>query len=171
MAARSGDRAAFARLYRRFAPLVHSVLLGAGAGRSEAEDLVQEVFTRALGAVESLRTAQSAGAWLCTIARRIAIDRGRKRVREPAPLGAQREPAARAVVEPPGVEGNEAERALAAIGELPEAYRETLILRLVQGLTGEQIAERTGMTPGSVRVNLHRGLTMLRERLGKEDAR
>ena len=47
---------------------------------------------------------------------------------------------------------------LAAIRRLPEAYRETLVLRLVEGMTGPEIAERTGLTPGSVRVNLHRGL-------------
>lgn len=168
MAARSGDRAAFARLYHRFASLVHSALLGTGAGRAEAEDLVQEVFTRALSAIDSLRAAESAGAWLCTIARRIAIDRGRKRGHEPTPLGSLPESAA---ISESQTHTGEAERALAAIRELPQAYRETLILRLVQGLTGEQIAERTGMTPGSVRVNLHRGLTMLREKLGKEDTR
>jgi len=54
---------------------------------------------------------------------------------------------------------------LAAIQRLPEAYRETLVLRLVEGMTGPEIAERTGLTPGSVRVNLHRGMQMLREAL------
>jgi RNA polymerase sigma-70 factor (ECF subfamily) len=60
----------------------------------------------------------------------------------------------------------EATAILAAIRGLPEAYRETLILRLVEGFTGPEIAERTGLTAGSVRVNLHRGMQMLRERLG-----
>ena len=55
---------------------------------------------------------------------------------------------------------------LAAIRRLPEAYRETLVLRLVEGLTGPEIAERTGLQPGSVRVNLHRGMQMLRVALG-----
>ncbi len=44
--------------------------------------------------------------------------------------------------------------------------RETLILRLVEGMTGPEIAARTGLTPGSVRVNLHRGMQQLREKLG-----
>jgi RNA polymerase sigma-70 factor, ECF subfamily len=52
------------------------------------------------------------------------------------------------------------------IKALPEAYRETLVLRLAEGMTGPEIAERTGLTPESVRVNLHRGMKMLRERLG-----
>jgi RNA polymerase sigma-70 factor (ECF subfamily) len=61
---------------------------------------------------------------------------------------------------------HEALIALDAIRNLPEAYRETLIMRLVEGMTGPEIAERTGMRHDSVRVNLTRGLRMLRERLG-----
>jgi RNA polymerase sigma-70 factor (ECF subfamily) len=60
----------------------------------------------------------------------------------------------------------DAARALRAIRELPDAYRETLVLRLVEGLTGPEIAALTGLTPDSVRVNLHRGFKLLRERLG-----
>jgi RNA polymerase sigma-70 factor (ECF subfamily) len=48
---------------------------------------------------------------------------------------------------------------------LSETYRETLILRLVEGMTGPEIAARTGMTHGSVRVNLHRGMEQLRAKL------
>ena len=66
-------------------------------------------------------------------------------------------------------EDAEAARALAAIRALPEAYRETLILRLVEGMTGPEIAEQTGLTPASVRVNLHRGMKLLREKLGIEE--
>ena len=58
--------------------------------------------------------------------------------------------------------------AVEAIRALPEAYRETLMLRFLAGLTGPEIAARTGLTHGSVRVNLHRGVAMLRERL-RED--
>lgn len=55
---------------------------------------------------------------------------------------------------------------LEAIRSLPEAYREPLVLRLVEGLTGPEIAEKTGLTPGSVRVNLSRGMKRLRTSLG-----
>jgi RNA polymerase sigma-70 factor (ECF subfamily) len=48
---------------------------------------------------------------------------------------------------------------------LPDAYRETLILRLVEGMTGPEIAARTGLKHGSVRVNLHRGMQQLRAKL------
>ena len=62
-----------------------------------------------------------------------------------------------------------AREALAVIASLPETYRETLLLRFVGGLSGPEIAERTGLTHGSVRVNLHRGVALLRERLGMVD--
>jgi RNA polymerase sigma-70 factor (ECF subfamily) len=59
----------------------------------------------------------------------------------------------------------EAAEILALIQSLPEAYRETLILRLVEGMTGPEIASRTGLTHASVRVNLHRGMKQLREKM------
>jgi len=51
------------------------------------------------------------------------------------------------------------------VRSLPAAYGEPLILRLVEGMTGPEIAARTGLTEGSVRVNLHRGMKLLRARL------
>jgi RNA polymerase sigma-70 factor (ECF subfamily) len=62
----------------------------------------------------------------------------------------------------------ETARVIEVIRDLPEAYRETLIMRLVEGMTGPEIAERTGLRPASVRVNLHRGMKLLREKLGME---
>ena len=54
------------------------------------------------------------------------------------------------------------------IRALPEAYREPLTLRLIEGRSGAEIASWTGLTPDSVRVNLHRGMAKLRERLKKD---
>ena len=67
-----------------------------------------------------------------------------------------------------GVQEREAAAILEVVRSLPEAYRETLILRLVEGMTGPEIAARTGLTPGSVRVNLHRGMQQLREKLSSK---
>jgi RNA polymerase sigma-70 factor, ECF subfamily len=71
------------------------------------------------------------------------------------------------LVEPPApdVDASAALAVLSEIRALPEAYRETLVLRLVEGLTGPEIAARTGLTHASVRVNLHRGMKLLRVRL------
>jgi RNA polymerase sigma-70 factor (ECF subfamily) len=158
-AARAGDRAAFGRLYERFAPMVHGLLL-ARVPRADVDDLVQDVFLQAMRRLGSLRNPEAFGPWLAAIARNRARDRWRR--------GDDAVPLPDEVAGAPHPEG-EAMTVLAAIRRLPEAYRETLVLRLVEGMTGPEIAERTGLTPGSVRVNLHRGMQMLREALGRSD--
>jgi RNA polymerase sigma-70 factor (ECF subfamily) len=158
-AARAGDREAFARLYDAYAPLVHGVLL-ARVPYDDVCDLAQDVFLVAFRKLDSLRDAARFGPWVAMIARNRATDFHR-RTRETEEL---REEMAHA--EPREAEAAEA---LEIIRGLPEAYRETLVLRLVEGMTGPEIAARTGLRPASVRVNLHRGMKMLRERLGLKD--
>ncbi|HVF42558.1 MAG TPA: sigma-70 family RNA polymerase sigma factor [Pyrinomonadaceae bacterium] len=156
-AVRAGDRDAFARLYESFAPLVHGVLL-ARVPYDEVSDLVQDVFLVAFRKLSTLRDASRFGPWVAMIARNRATDFHRRK-RETEEL---REDVARGG----GAAAAEAREALEIIRSLPEAYRETLVLRLVEGMTGPEIAERTGLQPASVRVNLHRGMKLLRERLG-----
>jgi RNA polymerase sigma-70 factor, ECF subfamily len=157
-AAAEGDRAAFGELYVRYARMVHGILL-VRVPPADAEDLVQEVFLSALRQLRALRTAAAFRGWLGAIARHRAIDyfRGRK-------TGEPLEEAAAHSVD--GIAQPEAARALELMRGLPEAYRETLMLRLVEGLTGPEIARQTGLTPESVRVNLCRGMKMLRQLLG-----
>jgi RNA polymerase sigma-70 factor (ECF subfamily) len=156
-AARDGDAAAFQDLYRNYARMVHGMLL-ARVPRDFVEDLVQDVFLQAFRQLPRLRDSAAFGGWLAAITRNRARDHFRKS-KGTAELCA--DPVA------PGNPGATAEAAaaLAAVRELPEAYRETLILRLVEGMTGPEIAARTGLAPDSVRVNLHRGMKLLRERL------
>ncbi len=161
-AARDGDRAAFGRLYERYARMVHGILL-VRVPIGDVEDLVQDVFVRAMRQVHTLRDVKCFGAWLATVARNRANDYHRRSVElveftEEVPDGVVRGGS--------GGAGDDGAAILGVIRGLPEAYRETLILRLVEGLTGPEIAERTGLTAGSVRVNLHRGMQMLREKLG-----
>jgi RNA polymerase sigma-70 factor (ECF subfamily) len=156
--ARAGDREAFGELYRRFARAVHGVLI-ARVAPEDADDLVQDVFIHAWPRLAELREPAAFGGWICAIARRRAIDHFR-RARPTTELTD-----IHASPDRPDV-SVEARDALAAIRELPEAYRETLVLRLVDGLSGPEIAAATGLTPESVRVNLHRGFKLLRERLG-----
>jgi len=162
-AARAGSRDAFGALYRRHARMVQAVLL-ARVARDGVADLVQDVFLVAMGRLHTLRDDAAFAGWLATVARRRAAD-WRRRRRETVPLDAL--PAGLAVAgEPTGEDRARAGQALDAVGALPEAYRETLLLRFVAGLSGPEIAERTGLTHGSVRVNLHRGVALLRARLG-----
>src|SRR5688572_29752077 len=153
----AGDPAAFSRLYERYGRVVHGLLL-ARVARDEVEDLVQDVFLTAWRRLGDLRDPAAFGGWIAMIARNRATDFHRRTadfVELPDNLAS------------PGTASGEADAnvALAAIRSLPDAYRETLLLRLVEGLSGPEIAERTGLTPGSVRVNLHRGMKLLREKL------
>jgi RNA polymerase sigma-70 factor (ECF subfamily) len=166
-AAQSGDRSAFGALYERYSRIVHGILL-ARVPRPVAEDLLQDVFLQALPRLASLREVAKFGGWLAAIARNRANDYYRRA----KPVEEWNE----GVREASGGWAGGADVAdglflLEAVRSLPEAYRETLILRFVEGLTGPEIAEKTGLKHGSVRVNLYRGMQMLREKLEKRAAR
>lgn len=155
-AARGGDREAFGELYALYAAMVHAVLL-ARVPYAEVSDLVQDVFLLAFRKLSTLREAAAFGPWLAMIARNRAMDFHR-RSRETEELSEQ--------LSRPPTPVAEASEVLEVIRGLPEAYRETLVMRLVEGMTGPEIAEQTGLQPDSVRVNLHRGMKLLREKLG-----
>jgi len=157
LAAQRGEVAAFEELYARYAPVVRSILLGRLAA-ADADDVLQEVFMTALVKLESLREPAAFAGWVARIARNRAED-FRRGASETVQLDCDY--AARATQQ----ESAEAARALAAIRSLPEAYRQTLLLRFVEGMSGPEIAARTGLTHGSVRVNLHRGVQLLRSAL------
>jgi RNA polymerase sigma-70 factor (ECF subfamily) len=151
----AGDQDAFARLYADYLRMVHAILLGR-VPRRDVDDLVQDVFLRAFTRLKSLREPAAFGGWLAAIARNRATDYLR-RTREQVELPAE-------------MAGGDAIAAdtfavLEVIRQLPDAYRDTLLMRLVEGMSGAEIADRTGLTPGSVRVNLHRGMALLREKL------
>ena len=156
-AAQRGDQSAFGELYQRYARVIHGLLL-ARVPQIDVDDLVQDVFLTAWNRLGALREPAAFGGWLAMIARNRAVDFHRRppeAVELPDDLTAHDATAERA----------EAARLLEIVRTLPDAYRETLILRLVEGMTGPEIAARTGLTPASVRVNLHRGMKLLREQL------
>lgn len=150
-----GDREGFGCLYDLYAPLVHGILL-ARVPRAEVDDLVQDIFLHAFKKLHTLRDSSAFGPWIAMIARNRAVDYYR-RSRETVEI----------TDEVRGTDKQESQAAeiLELIRGLPEAYRETLVLRLVEGMTGPEIAARTGLTAPSVRVNLHRGMKLLREKL------
>jgi RNA polymerase sigma-70 factor (ECF subfamily) len=151
----AGDQDAFAQLYADYVPMVHAIVLGRVPSR-DVDDLVQDVFVTAYARIGELRDPAAFGGWIAAIARNRSTDhlrQSREQVALPEEL--------------PGGDSIEAETfaVLQVIRKLPEAYRDTLLMRLVEGMSGAEIAERSGLTPGSVRVNLHRGMKLLREKL------
>jgi RNA polymerase sigma-70 factor, ECF subfamily len=164
-AARQGDRAAFGRLYDHYARMVHGILL-ARVPLSEVDDMVHDAFLLALRQLHTLRDVTRFGAWLAAIARNRANDYHRRAVAEvELPESLSEDQITGRTAAGAHDQNEEAAYLLAAIRELPETYREPLLLRLVEGMTGPEIAARTGLTPGSVRVYLHRGMRQLREKL------
>jgi len=151
-----GDRDSFGRLYQLYAPMVHGILL-ARIPRSEVDDLVQDIFLHAFRKLHTLRDWAAFGPWIAMIARNRAMDFHR-RTKETVEVTED--------LRSTDMQTSRANEILELIRALPEAYRETLILRLVEGMTGPEIAARTGLTPASVRVNLHRGMKQLRKKLG-----
>lgn len=139
--------------------MVQAMLL-ARVAPDGVEDLVQDVFLHAMGKLHTLRDGAAFAAWLATMTRRRAAD-WRRRRRDTVELDDT-------LPAPDHTAEHEARAAVDLIRTLPETYRETLLLRFVAGLEGAEIAARTGLTPGSVRVNLHRGVALLRAKLGKE---
>lgn len=163
-AACRGDREAMAELHRRYAPMIHGIVLSRCPLR-EAEDLTQDVFVQAIAKLRTLRDPERVAAWLAMIARNAATDHHRRK-RPNAELDEAK------LADGDGEDAERrlhAVRVLGCIHALPEAYREVLVLRLVEGMTGPEIAERTGLTAGSVRVNLHRGMKLLRQSLHPEE--
>jgi RNA polymerase sigma-70 factor, ECF subfamily len=167
-AARQGDRSAFGELYDRYARIVHGILL-ARVPYSEVDDLVHDAFLQALRRLHTLRDPARFGPWLAAIARNRANDYYRHAVDEvELPENLSAGDAEQAESKAAGIPSDvDAAFLLGVIRKLPETYREPLLLRLVEGMTGPEIAARTGLTPGSVRVNLHRGMQQLRERLAR----
>jgi RNA polymerase sigma-70 factor (ECF subfamily) len=157
-AATKGDRAAFEALYGRMRGATHAVVVARIPAR-DAEDVVQDAFVTAWLKLPELREPAAFPGWLLEIARRKASAHARAR----RPLLTEDADQGGGAVAP--VPRAEASQALRAIVALPEAYRETLLMRLLHGMSGPEIAEATGLSQDSVRVNLCRGLKLLRGQL------
>jgi len=158
-AARRGDSAAIATLYERYAGMIHALLL-MKLRREDAEDGVHDVFLKALRKIHVLARSRAVGHYLAAMARNHARDLLRRR-RPAASLDGD--------VAAPAKPEAEALEVLEALRSLPASQAEPLAMRLVEGMTGPEIAERTGMSHAAVRVALHRGMKALRARLGAEE--
>ncbi|AZM59755.1 MULTISPECIES: RNA polymerase sigma factor [unclassified Streptomyces] len=167
--ARNGDREAFGLLYREHYRLVYGYLLSRTRDRHLAEDLTQEVFTRALRNIGGFAwRGTDPAAWLTTIARNLHLDElGRSRTRRETlvpEFGDPEQPG-------PGTEslvlreldvieaGETVQRALCA---LAPSQRHCVELRFIGGLSIEQTATAMGRTVGAVKALTHRAMCKLR---------
>ena len=166
---RAGSLAAFQLLYDRHRRGLFTFLLRFLGERQSAEDLLQEAFLRVFASRDTYRPVAAFRTWLFTIARTLALDHLRARKGNTAldpeqALARLTDPGA---TPPEQVEARELlERLETAVLELPPAEREVLLLSRFAGLTHTEIADVTGISPGAVRVALHRALRRLRNSLG-----
>ena len=161
-AARTGDPAALAVLYRQFADAAMAVAYRLLLSRADAEDVVHDLF---LGLPEALRKYDergALGAWLKRVTVRLALSR----LRSPS----RREVALR---EAGGIANPSSDPAgrialTDALAALPASLRAVLVLKEIEGFSHAEIAGMLGISTGASEVRLHRALRSLRRALSEE---
>ena len=169
----AGSQAAYRSLVLRFERPIFSLIVRMVRNGQLAEDLTQEVFVKAFGALVTYDHQRKLSSWLFKIAHNATIDHLRRGRLSTVPLdqGQGEGPSLVATIEDKAVESPEEARErkeLAqlleeAIGELRSTYREVLLLRHREELSYQEIAEITGSSLGAVKTNIHRGRKELAE--------
>jgi len=175
--ARDGDRAAFEELVRRTSRLVFARLFLDTGNAHRAEDLLQETLLLAFRSLRKLENPAQFRPWLLTIAHNAVIDAARRDTRQKrAGMSSANGTSESLGTVPAGGLSPEdaAERAelrqsvLSVLRSMPEEYRLPLTMRYITGADYDTISEQLGLTNGSLRGLLHRGLKMLKDRLPPE---
>lgn len=169
-AARAGAEWAWAVIYRDLAPALLGFLRARGA--AEPEDLLGEVFLQIARDLPGFEGSErQLRAWAFTLANHRLVDdrraRGRRPV-EPAPTAMLERRGPIGDVEAEATERLEAERVRGILAALPERQQSVLVLRIIGGLTVEEVAEVLGKRPGAVKALQRRGLAAVRRRLERE---
>ena len=156
------DRAAFAALFRHFAPRVKAFLLKSGAGSTLAEECTQEVMATLWTKAHMFDpTRASVATWVFTIARNRKID-ALRRQRRPEPEDLTWGPEAEPDQEDAMALRQETERLAEAIAQLPEKQRELIERAYFGDLSHTEIAEETGLPLGTIKSRIRLALERLR---------
>lgn len=167
------DRAAFAELLRRYQPHVDKILYHLAPDWSDRADLAQEVWIRVYRNIKRLNEPVKFRGWLSRIATNLFYDelRKRKRVRYPLSLDAPRKMDDGELEWEVPSDGPSPDEDLAtqefyeqlnlAIADLPEAFRTTIVLREIEGMAYEEIAQITKVSLGTVKSRIARARAKL----------
>src|SRR3954466_6707878 len=159
-------------LYRTYGPELYGFAVSALGDRGQAEELVQEVFTRVWRKADSYDERRASfRTWLYGIARNAIIDQKRRAAVRPALAGPERDPH-----DPGGLDKSLGQALLrwqvsAALERLTPEHRQVIRLAHFQGLTLREIAERAGLPLGTVKSRASyalRGLRLALEEMGIE---
>jgi RNA polymerase sigma factor (sigma-70 family) len=161
--------------------LVFGLALRVVGDRADAEEVAQDTFERAYHALAGYEAERVAAMRLRPWLARIALNLARNRLRRRPPPARSLEDGdgrplavpAPAAAEPPAVAERGQERELLAglLAGLPRAYREAVVLRHVEGLPYEEVAEVLGRPVGTVKTHVHRGVRQLRVELERREER
>jgi RNA polymerase sigma-70 factor (ECF subfamily) len=170
---RSGDPDAFDEVHGVFNARLFNFLFRLSNRREVAEDLLEETWLRLVTHAQRLQDDTSLGAWLFTVARRLHVSYCRSRLLEESHAadliglwpGGSRRPSQYEVME-----AGEAQRRVAtALASLPAAYREALLLVVVEGLRPSEAAAICGVTGEAMRQRVSRARARLAQRLAETD--
>jgi len=176
--ARNEDRREFDQLVERYHKQAYNIAYRMAGNHADAEDLTQEAFIRAFRFFGQYRRELPFDSWLYKIMSNVFIDRLRRRPKVKIrsidqPVTTDEGEAQFEIADPSDgpediVLSQEMDsRVQAALENLPEAFRITVIYADIEGLSYEEIAEATKTNIGTVRSRLHRGRRLLRDRLKK----
>lgn len=168
VACRAGERAAFARIVERYQRLLCSLAYAATGSLSESEDVAQEAFIVAWSEMGRLQEPAKLRPWLCGILRhklgRLHRDRDRSTMRAAAGMEAAEGVATTDLPVPEQVGHEEEQRLLwRALAQLPETYREPLVLYYRENRSIEHVAGELDLTEDAVKQRLARGRKLLQE--------
>jgi RNA polymerase sigma-70 factor (ECF subfamily) len=156
------DRAAFAAVFRHFAPRIKAYLMKGGAGEPLAEECTQEVMATLWQKAHLFDpTRATVATWVFTIARNKKIDALRKQKRpepEDLPWGPEGEPAQEDAV----ILRQETDRLAEAVAALPEKQRLLIESAYFGDLSHSEIAEQTGLPLGTIKSRIRLALDKLR---------
>lgn len=150
--------------------------------RQDAEDTMQEVLVKALPYLPKFESSKALAVWLYKVAKnRCLMSRRKSKFAPKAELSLEelmpdredwKRLDGRSSVSPEGaaIRGEQGRRLREAIRTLPPPYRIVLVLRDMEGLTDEEVAEITGLRPGTIRVRLHRARLFVRKELARLNA-
>jgi RNA polymerase sigma-70 factor, ECF subfamily len=172
------ERAPFEEEALTHADQLYRIALRLSGSPQTAEELVQETYLRALRAWESYRPGTNLAAWLATILRNVYLDEARKQSRRPAvevlddeseyflydQLAGETPPQTHEVV----LNRLSGEAILDAIANLPENFREAVVLVDVGDFSYQDAAEILDVSIGTVMSRLHRGRRLLKRALAEQ---
>ncbi|HEX4965007.1 MAG TPA: sigma-70 family RNA polymerase sigma factor [Thermoanaerobaculia bacterium] len=170
---RCGDLQAFDEVYGRFGEMVYNLSLRLSGNREEAADLTQEVFLRIYRHLGSFAGRSTLKTWVFRIAINHCRDRLSRHVPPMQSIDGDPETGSVAITDPArgpeelAVAADEGRRVMMGLAQLPPVFREAVVLRDLEGLSYEEIAEVLGVRVGTVRSRIARGRDHLRLHLEK----